>query len=841
VQPPRGRAKLAAQTGDTMTDEQTRFTWDIENEADRKKYFWPYERVMAWWRMAPAQGWCRREGAGWTKPVGREPRDNELVSIEAHGWDHAYPEGWLHEDPWAPNTDEDRALEQALAAKGLSWWTACGADADGTPLLWDPFHLPVFHPETGEPTDKHPDSEQWDAGILEAFQAALWARMGEGDANHRKAPLQGIVVHCGLNFAFPEEQDKDDRDANPALYVDLSRSLFGHAIVVSRRCFGGDASSDATRGLFLGCSFQGAGFRKRAVFQGAGFQDTADFRGAGFQGWADFQGAGFQGWADFEGAGFQGYADFEGAGFQGPAHFRGAGFQRYAHFRGAGFQRYADFEGAGFRDTADFRGAGFRDTADFRGAGFRGTADFTGATFLSSVSFDLGPAVPDEKSGMREAVRHFRWPKEQKVKTFDQIEHLKIVSDLNDEPDWQAAAAFSDLTFEGALFLDTVSFQNRKFGERTNFSRSVFAKAPAFFGAIFHRDTNYLNTAFFPAPGAPMRRGRFSRTLSMTKNWILRLWHTVRRKTREASGTPFLDLYTEVAQRVDTELNSLRKNSKNTSDPTRAKLINALSDHANALLDLVRSDHAMKSATKDEQDTETKLRETIIKKPDTLKDLSGPKHFLFTPVLKIESLALGLATYRDAQNKLRHPTTEEERIEATDDAAAAEKAFQTLKIAAENNRSHTDQQIFFALELKSRRKRKDARVGWPEKLFSYAYEFASDFGQSVTRPLFHLFVTIPGLLIFAYWALIEGRFGEPMPWSSDFFWSVFLPSLNPLTSTLEAWDTMARALCVTPPDSLFCAVDPPIEIEAVATLHRILVLVLFFLLGLAIRRRFQIT
>lgn len=165
-----------------------------------------------------------------------------------------------------------------------------------------------------------------------------------------------------------------------------------------------------------------------------------------------------------------------------------------------------------------------------------------------------------------------------------------------------------------------------------------------------------------------------------------------------------------------------------------------------------------------------------------------------------------------------------------------EASYRTLKQAMEDTRSRLSESRFFKLELRARRGRRDHEVPAWERFASRLYGLIADYGDSISRPVLFL----AGLAVAAsviYWLLAGLHSGV---WSLGEFGDAIRYSFGRMTpfgamSEEGAWVWYGRWSEV---GTLF---SWPGMIRSVATLQSALALLLTFLFGLAVRRRFQIT
>jgi uncharacterized protein YjbI with pentapeptide repeats len=174
-----------------------------------------------------------------------------------------------------------------------------------------------------------------------------------------------------------------------------------------------------------------------------------------------------------------------------------------------------------------------------------------------------------------------------------------------------------------------------------------------------------------------------------------------------------------------------------------------------------------------------------------------------------------------------------------------EASYRTLKQNMEDRRDRIREGEYFMYELRARRKRHD--VPFWETAASWAYWAASDYGNSIVRPLIMMLLLFIGLG-FGYFALAEKElFAGPLslPLSADqssrlihafgFSWGNIFSPFNALdagkVSEADPW----TSAMLNAKDAGFS-----LKIKVIATVQSLLSLTLAFLAGLAGRRRFQI-
>lgn len=678
-----------------MTGTDGGFTWDIDDPAQKALYFWPRDWVMDWW--AEPWDWDALGTKAGDKAVGvyRYRRFGELQMHRAQDGQALFGEP----DPTPADRDGTAAqcLRDVLAAAGHDWLT------DFAGRTWDPFHLPLFDPSDGTLSPKHPaydDKDGWDEEIRARFHDAVAERMSATydprtgrplDSPHsaeNPACLRGIVLLPDMDFSVPQDQDEAaDGDAAspngwPGRPVDLSCCLVPAGITLSRANFFIEerTGNESPFHVLPALTMEDARIGGDARFAAARIGGDAWFAAARIGGDAGFAAARIGVEALFLDARIGGHAWFTTARIGGDALFQAARIGGIARFVSAVFCGTADFS-LGDRPNAETS----QDQSAGDGDNRSGRPGWSGALGSGEGSQALWLAPRDKE--------------------------------------WQFDARFGEMDFSGATFLGPVTFNDRLFEKTVRFDDAFFAVAPRFHQAIFHRDTSFVKTEFFAAPGADM-------------------YHVSPR------------LYNHRRERL-----SKLEDKEDREEET------AFWDKA-------------------QQDYIARLNDNALKIADT--------------------------------------------------APVFERAYQTLKIAMEENRARADEQRFFAYELQSRRKRRDFGVTILEKEVSWGYLLTSGYGRFIWIPLLWLFVLAPALMAGLY-AILLGIGGGPGVAADtvQLLWFLYEPTLNPLAGidlsrigmSTDQGPTGWRELAV----------------YALGGIHRLVNVILLFLTALVIRRRFQIT
>lgn len=168
--------------------------------------------------------------------------------------------------------------------------------------------------------------------------------------------------------------------------------------------------------------------------------------------------------------------------------------------------------------------------------------------------------------------------------------------------------------------------------------------------------------------------------------------------------------------------------------------------------------------------------------------------------------------------------------------SVVEGAFRTLKQAMEANRNRSEEARFFKLELKARRHRRDSAVPIWERLASDFYELTSDFGNSIFRPLLWIILgLIPTFAVmYAFAASLPAFFSE----------QEFLQALQFSMSRVlpfGPWDGVNSSALVSSLIGPSAPTEVALPVRILASLQSLVAIILVFLAGLAVRRRFQIS
>lgn len=700
--------------------------------------------------------------------------------------------------------EEEEGVE-GEAATLQDYWRDQENDLFESPVSGKKFtrvHMPLEW-ENGEPTEK----KEWGSDTLEwrSLNKALKDRLAACTATStqiepiagvdRRAQLRGTVlpmfdVHALA--AFSEEKD-------------------GHASIAV--CF--------DQAFFFGYgNFQGAAFSSFAAFHGAAFSGDADFTRTEFSNVADFENAVFANGAMFPAAGFSDKAYFQNVAFCGKANFNGAAYSGLASFDFAIFNGEADFRNAAFSNMASFRGCTFSLRTYFQSAAFPGFALFEAATFSRAVKFQ--------------------------------------------------SVVFAGLTnFSGAAFSGDADFQTAAFSGAANFQSAAFAGVANFKGAAFSNVLGFRNVlckgvAYFSGEGAELFAPQTMKNIILARNRNAKGEHSgnlieaayvkplARRafKSIAADGAVFLD-DAFFDNRDILEHSSFR----GVLFHRRAffhgsRLHHGVSFHEARFLNALAPEISpvTRYGSQDHQFSEGHLNLIFKAEKRLAKGSSSP-----FPADKNRWCASFYAEQASFAEKFaRHWQSLDNDGKYGDDKKyfrretknqyfeSLENAFRTLKLIMEERRDRSTEGMFFRLELQARRKRRDGGVPFWERLFSDIYGWSSDYGNSALLPLARL---IGFTLVFA---VIYGCAGNwplrhlPVEegWQALSFSTSRVLPFGPWTGEPEAGTLIGRLFDV---EGKGYGTRIAYTFRFIASVQSLIALIMVFLAGLAIRRRFQIS
>jgi len=481
----------------------------------------------------------------------------------------------------------------------------------------------------------------------------------------------------------------------------------------------------------------------------------------------------------FAAASFSGYVTFYLAIFCGEAQFSHATFAKRARIENINFFRKAGFTDTTFSGDVSL-GSTFRDDAYFSGAKFLDKVDFLSAKFFKDAHF--------ERTTFSNEVDFYK-------PTFSGI------------ADFDDATFSSDVTFKEGVFSDEARFIGGHCEGTAHFDNAEFKKAARFETREF-RGLVYFDAASF---GGPMLFSAtvFNKPVSFRRiTWpeTPRDWHAafdqaLFRETAVFKGSRFKALAAFDGATLERGI----------------QLDDASDTDASSTFEAERHSAIAAAGTDADQwkMAEDKRRKGVDK--DATKLVTSQE----------------ITVYVRQAHDLR--------------LRELERGCRVLKQAMEQASNKNREQLLHRFELIARRSQCDTPL-W-ERFFSHIYEWTSNYGGSIARPLgVLLLVLIPGFTAL-YWgwaAMLNRLFPTQVigilpiadAWASlRFAWTNAFQPFSALASNLIAphetsW--LAAFLTDFGPGWGFA-------VRVVATTQSVASLVLIFLSGLAVRRRFQIS
>lgn len=178
--------------------------------------------------------------------------------------------------------------------------------------------------------------------------------------------------------------------------------------------------------------------------------------------------------------------------------------------------------------------------------------------------------------------------------------------------------------------------------------------------------------------------------------------------------------------------------------------------------------------------------------------------------------------------------------------AKLEHAYRTLKLSMENIRDREREQLFYRFELICRRRQRATRA--TERATSRLYALFSNYGGSVGRPFLWL-IAVTLLFAVVYWGWgrgLQGAHLAPLGARLAFdpnFWDAFLFSWGNVFRPFGAWSSEYAQTGTPWLQSFLDGGGDALQrlfIRLTASAQSVSAIILIFLLGLAVRRRFQI-
>lgn len=425
-----------------------------------------------------------------------------------------------------------------------------------------------------------------------------------------------------------------------------------------------------------------------------------------------------------------------------------------------------------------FEGALFTENVRFNSAAFVGDAVFTNAVFGAEANFTRA-SFKGEAS--------FHGAQFAKSATFDG-------ADFGGEAGFEHAGFHRGARFESATFQEGARFEHLQVEEYTGFDNTIFAKMARFDNA---RLTNsHFNRAKFEAD-ARFEGAAFSGELDFRHTTFMR---------------PALFVGAKVPAQAALFSAAFRgARFADVADFTGA------GTHFIAAFDAVMIERKLLLDTPGESAAEWEFVRMI------LPGLVGSYE---------KSSRQGRGAYEQLLKEL-------------------EGGCRAIKVAMGRDRDEAMEQRYYRFQLIARRKQKGTPVA--EKLYSWLYATFSDYGMGLWQPFATLLALTLGFGAL-YWGWGEGLRGWPHGFSpipngaiDQEAWDALLLSANNVFRPFGVWSSeFHTSFGAGWVKDFLSAFDAPNEggqrlaIRLTATLQSILAVVLFFLFGLAVRRRFQI-
>ncbi|KCZ85759.1 hypothetical protein HAD_08740 [Hyphomonas adhaerens MHS-3] len=808
---------------------------------------------------------------------------------EDYSWDGLAKKDWdgwvVPEDgvpvPGKVGVDGDQATLQ-------DYWRRAGLEEDikreghtcpKTGKQFTRIHLPLTF-EDGSETLKGNDDKAFLEEVYDVLRSELarpimetkYLDWGELEGPDHRMQWRGVVLpHFDLEDLSAQSRDEDDRiplslhaidaaflgDAwfNSAAFsgdVSFYSAAFSGDVSFYSAVFSGDTRFDSA--VFSGdARFDSAAFSVDASFYSATFSGVAEFESAVFSGDAIFYGAAFSGDAGFSSAAFSGNARFDSASFSGDAGFYGAAFSGDAVFSSAAFSGKARFFSAAFSGDASFNSAAFSGVAEFDSAAFSGNANFDSATFSGHARFNSA--------------------------AFSGYASFESVTFSGDAV--FASAAFSgDAIFESAAFSGNTNFDSAVFSGYAIFESAAFSRGAIFEIATFSGDAWFDNAAF--SEDACFASAAFSGEAHFNCAVFLgdadfggegRSLMSERRSIQRfvANGAMFL------GPANFSNRNFLSGPEGVESDFDDAHFFHLFKLHDSSLhrginFGKARVELALEQGKAQEsclpvpgalmEGLET-LKRAVPEKPQPPKEdaLESNKEQYVRDASKWSALYEGGLEEFQAWRRSEAQAFAEGSVEDRNEYfRALEDCYRTLKLFNEDRRDRVEEGRFHRLELIARRRRGRPKYTplqmlafWQEKegipiwerVLSHIYGGASRYGNSVVLPIVWL---ICGVLLFAAIYAAMASFPHHTPTVSELENALsfsagrvlpFGPWADPEACSRigQMLETAGRENCTG--GAIHYGTWVPFGLRLLASFQSLTAIILAFLSGLAIRRRFQ--
>jgi hypothetical protein len=622
--------------------------------------------------------------------------------------------------------------------------------------------------------------------------------------------------------------------------------------------------------------FSGASFAGEAAFESACFALYTTFERTSFFGNAIFKNTIFLGFSElqsficatFEHTAFFGITSFENASFNGDARFDGANFASHTIFRRANFAQISSFEDTNIAGTARFEGVNFAQHTVFRRTNFAGDVGYESSIFFGNVEFEsagfgcgvrfsnvtfVGQANFGNARFCDEA--NFGGANFSKSVAFDNARFFQSAYfwdvNFNQDASFESVTFLGSAIFSSARFVGSVSWTVAQFAGEADFSSVHLASHTRFDHSIFMRNATFIrarifgyadftNTKFSMDSDGKPTKGRanfaealfeqlvvfsgaaFHNTVSFQQSWFKRLARFNGVKLApESQGEPWRGMFTGALFEASLDWQGAD--------------MRGVSVFANARFD----------------------RGVLLSRDSEKQDRAN-----HDAALKLAEAAPAIT---DRKGKETVPAAENRRRAL----AALEGGAVKLKLAMEAEADHARAQRFHRLELIAARKQTDK---WSVKAVSHAFGLFAGYGASIGRPLFWLAALI-GLFAAGFVGLdrldaetraaracaLEARPPEapaclPIPdagasWvqALDFSLSNTFKPLSAVASGNEFKETNPLAFRLLyrregrGAAETFVVDAMGLGVRLIGIFQSILAIVLVFLSGLAIKRRFQIS
>jgi hypothetical protein len=489
---------------------------------------------------------------------------------------------------------------------------------------------------------------------------------------------------------------------------------------------------------------------------------------------------------------FIGKATFEKANFSGEAIFGGATFSGEAYFRSATFKGIANFSSTVFKSATDFVTTTFEAESYFNASSF-GEVNFRHAVFQNRAAFRgawLGNAG-------------FPWTKFQDVAAFDNASfgsglnffttrfsgrayfgRIDIQPDV-EQINFKSAAFEQGASFHEVKFPADAQFERAHFGGDAGFGKTLFRKNANFKAASFNGKTSFLESTF--EQDVSFEKASFEKETSFEQvDWPMRALDNAFRSSRFRDRADF--------------------------SSHRFQSVSAFNE---ARFDI----------------------EPIFPDPKqrSLEDIFRAAIFQTNQAIEHDIKA-------QARTKKTGPlarSIKDQRLEAL------EGGFRTLKRISERKGDFLLSQAYYRFEIRARVKR--PAIPFWEKLAAATYGLSSDYGNSIGRPFVSLAVILAGFAAIYLALAIEVNLVD---WQdreslrSGFFESLDF-SLKNVFRPLSALSTDAPregdASSVAGKLLNNYGKGFGLIVTAISIVQSLTGIVLAFLFGLAVRRRFQIS